>query len=768
MVLHGGADDASTWVFDGSTWRTVSPGTTPPARRYATLVPDGFGLTLFGGQISTMDGPDLTEDAFRFKDGTWQRLEEAELFERAGHGAVWVDLLGTIFLFGGTCCYDPERPMPCGELECFLDPAFAITWDQPRPTDFLPGADTFSVEGLPYARFAESPRGDALRFGGIVWDDPLLVSDETWIIEAPEEPSEAPVWRRARVSDGPSARHSTALAWDDARGRFILFGGDASIGEPLADTWSFDGSAWTRLEPAQSPPARSGSAMVFDSISGEILMYGGYGPGLQVYADLWAFDGATWRALASNAPPGPLTDHTMAFDPLRGTTLIQARPSENGSEATWEYSTGAWRAVSRRLPRVVDEDGELQTIQDAVIDWDGLRARPMLLNFYLSDRCGCPFPPPADQYFCADPCVSLAVAYLGEAGWSTLPAYAPPAPERVITGAARLQAGRRAVAYSGGSGHTLRFVNSEPEERCDEEGDEDGDGLSDCSDPDCRGVAGCPMERCADPQADMNEDGRSGCDDPTCGGAVCDFARRCIAGECRCEPDQTEGVCWDGRDGDCDGLADCDDPDCALDPQCAVADCADADGDGYGVGAACDGPDCNDSDAACQAGACCPACEDDPDRDGYGIGPGCAGRDCAPMDPYCAAQGSPCCTTSGAGCVDPDGDGAGLLACERFDCNELDVSCADLGDPCCAADRELGCEGCGCAGVADCLISCLQAEDRDDCAVACLARADREALEILAEVTTCAVEAGCPTDAGYDICALANCAAAERCLSDAH
>lgn len=71
--------------------------------------------------------------------------------------------------------------------------------------------------------------------------------------------------------------------------------------------------------------------------------------------------------------------------------------------------------------------------------------------------------------------------------------------------------------------------------------------------------------------------------------------------------------------------------------------CSDDDGDGYGTGDGCRGPDCNDDDPSCHAGDCCagPVCTD-ADNDGYGdhCDPG---PDCNDDDPTCW-QGE-CCQT---------------------------------------------------------------------------------------------------------------------------
>lgn len=72
--------------------------------------------------------------------------------------------------------------------------------------------------------------------------------------------------------------------------------------------------------------------------------------------------------------------------------------------------------------------------------------------------------------------------------------------------------------------------------------------------------------------------------------------------------------------------------------------CIDGDGDSYGVGAACQGADCDDADDQCWEGLCClpPGCTD-PDGDGYGEGADCQGADCNEEDDQCWLQGAACC-----------------------------------------------------------------------------------------------------------------------------
>ncbi|NJL43938.1 MAG: hypothetical protein HC945_01285 [Nitrosarchaeum sp.] len=79
-------------------------------------------------------------------------------------------------------------------------------------------------------------------------------------------------------------------------------------------------------------------------------------------------------------------------------------------------------------------------------------------------------------------------------------------------------------------------------------------------------------------------------------------------------PVQPEEVCGNGVDEDCDGLIDEDCP-----------SCIDADGDGYGEGFACLGPDCDDTEGEISplGNELC----------GNGIDEDCSGAVCMPGDP---------------------------------------------------------------------------------------------------------------------------------------
>ncbi len=142
----------------------------------------------------------------------------------------------------------------------------------------------------------------------------------------------------------------------------------------------------------------------------------------------------------------------------------------------------------------------------------------------------------------------------------------------------------------GGSDGSLRPDGSHPlfEADCDDGLDADGDGLSDCADPDCDGAlcddmgstcvegtcgecVGASAETVCGDGVDEDCDGMTDCADPECAGAMCGSdGSLCTSGSCPCPSGFTERVCGDAEDDDCDSLTDCADPACEGRP-CAGA-----------------------------------------------------------------------------------------------------------------------------------------------------------------------------------------------------
>ncbi|MBL9028703.1 MAG: hypothetical protein JNL21_41305 [Myxococcales bacterium] len=109
---------------------------------------------------------------------------------------------------------------------------------------------------------------------------------------------------------------------------------------------------------------------------------------------------------------------------------------------------------------------------------------------------------------------------------------------------------------------------------CQDQQDDDYDGLTDCEDADCAMAEACLSPEICQNGADDDQDGYLDCEDSDC--------PPCPA---------TETWCGNLVDDDLDGLLDCDDPDCAA--ECGVVEC----GDGAMTGAEeCDDGGLEDGD----------------------------------------------------------------------------------------------------------------------------------------------------------------------------
>ncbi len=128
------------------------------------------------------------------------------------------------------------------------------------------------------------------------------------------------------------------------------------------------------------------------------------------------------------------------------------------------------------------------------------------------------------------------------------------------------------------------------ERTCGDNHDNDCDLLTDCADPDCDtracsltgksclggtcactaggGVVQSTETLCSDLK-DNDCNGKTDCGDPSCALMPCGGTGKiCIANACVCQVpgggtvEVSETLCSDGKDNDCDGLTDCDDPTC--------------------------------------------------------------------------------------------------------------------------------------------------------------------------------------------------------------
>ena len=197
------------------------------------------------------------------------------------------------------------------------------------------------------------------------------------------------------TSIGPRDHH--AMAYDEARGRMVLFGGGSSNEEFAADTWEYDGTTWTRVA-ADGPPGRAHFGMAYDATSQRVIIFGGLtrttAKSYRAANDTWAWDGKTWQQL-SDSGPSPRTHIRMAFDRRTKKIVVfggqaNGRPTASLGD-TWTWDGQRWTEIKAAGPTprswhlmAFDEslgrtilyggsvfDGKVSTSYDDTWAWDG-------------------------------------------------------------------------------------------------------------------------------------------------------------------------------------------------------------------------------------------------------------------------------------------------------------------------------------------------------------------------------------------------------------
>ncbi len=151
---------------------------------------------------------------------------------------------------------------------------------------------------------------------------------------------------------GPSPRRDAAMTYDSARGRVVLFGGDGG-GFDMADLWflakdTLTGQhAWTS-SPTAGPSPRSGAAMAYDEKRDRYVLFGGSTFGIQ-NGETWEFDPKlqVWSLVGFGLAR---SGHALAYDPIRERTLLVGGNCGSSCGDTWEWDGSNWQLFPGPFP----------------------------------------------------------------------------------------------------------------------------------------------------------------------------------------------------------------------------------------------------------------------------------------------------------------------------------------------------------------------------------------------------------------------------------
>jgi len=166
-------------------------------------------------------------------------------------------------------------------------------------------------------------RQKAVLFGGISrWLGSGYVSNnDTWEWDGQD-------WAEIQPANRPPLRSGHAMAYDEANGVMVLFGGEDKSGKLMMnDTWFWDGSNWTQVFPQNSPSPRRGGQMFFDRAAGHIILAGGFSRSypdekMENYSDTWIWTGDDWQYHSSLENGIFITTPVNGYDPIRGQAVV--------------------------------------------------------------------------------------------------------------------------------------------------------------------------------------------------------------------------------------------------------------------------------------------------------------------------------------------------------------------------------------------------------------------------------------------------------------
>jgi hypothetical protein len=202
------------------------------------------------------------------------------------------------------------------------------------------------ARGLHAMAFDEA-RGVVLLFGGVFASGMSGYLSDTWQYAGG-------TWQQRSSAAFPPARFDHAMAYDRTRARIVMFGGRGNSGASLkGDTWEWDGTSWIGMLPAVSPTPRAGHTMAFDPASGHVLLFGGLQLGGPIVSDTWTWDGTTWTQLFPQHSPSPRWHAVAATDLRSGHIVLYGGFDGADVEDTWIWNGSDWsRAASPVQPLV--------------------------------------------------------------------------------------------------------------------------------------------------------------------------------------------------------------------------------------------------------------------------------------------------------------------------------------------------------------------------------------------------------------------------------
>ena len=265
--------------------------------------------------------------------GTEIRQIQIQPSPRQGHCLVYDEQGRRVLLLDG---YQAPHKPALGEIWGWGGKSWAL----------LPGAgpSSRSLSGAVY----DSRRKKLVMFGGVGNEGYRDLRNDTWEWDGKG-------WRQmADTSVGTRDHH--AMAYDAARGKTVMYGGQTTDRSWAKDTWEWDGAKWIKIV-TPGPGGRAHFAMVYDSRRKKVVLFGGLGEDRKYYNDTWEWDGKTWQIVSTEGPPSRAR-HRMVYDSRRGRTLLYGGDGVKTDagrgfrvlDDLWEWDGKRWAEIKAAGP----------------------------------------------------------------------------------------------------------------------------------------------------------------------------------------------------------------------------------------------------------------------------------------------------------------------------------------------------------------------------------------------------------------------------------
>lgn len=268
-----------------------------------------------------------------------QRSLTATPAARVNAAMTWDGVSNKVLLFGGTT----SSPAPSGQTWLYD----GVDWTLVSPPTSPAGR--FGAE-LAF----DSVRNVVVLYGG--WTSPIAIgvaNDETWEWNGA-------TWTQRFPTTTPGGLFNYAMAFDQSRGRTVVYGGALTLAFPIAQngTWEFDGATWTQIGTVGSPGPLERASMSYHAASQRLVLFGGVDQAGVATDTTWLYDGATWTAAnVPGARPPARTGASMVHDPLRNVCVLTCGMHPVTGlrfTDTWEWNGTAWSQQPTSTTGVLD------------------------------------------------------------------------------------------------------------------------------------------------------------------------------------------------------------------------------------------------------------------------------------------------------------------------------------------------------------------------------------------------------------------------------